>query len=190
MNRIVGGDDGMPLGPAKTTLDTDQRRLVAACLRKSVVYMNGNVNGMTCAMGCNGECCVRNQPCDQFTGTVWANKNSCMGISTCNYATIKMVTVGCNGTKACSSAVYGAASKALRDLVMARGCATTPPFVVTSQASSTPAMVQRRDTTPPTMAATSRVSRGHATGRRRSTRPHTRAISAPSRTPLTARGRA
>ena len=103
----------MPLGPAKTTLDTYQRRLVAACLRKSMVYMNGNVNGMTCAMGCNGECCVRNQPCDQFTGTVWTNKIICMEISTCNYATIKLVMAGCNGTKACSSAVFGGNIKSI-----------------------------------------------------------------------------
>ena len=72
-------EDGMPLGPAKTVLDTDWRRLEVTCSGESVVYRNGNVNGMTCAEACKEKCWVGYEACYGFNNELCPNNiSSCV----------------------------------------------------------------------------------------------------------------
>ena len=72
-SRTDGKEDGMPLGLAKTVLDTDWRRLEATCSGESVVYENGNANKMTCTEMSKEKCWVGYEAYYGFSNKLCAN---------------------------------------------------------------------------------------------------------------------
>ena len=79
----------------------------AAKAKKLVDCMEGFTvedPGVTCEVACDGDCCVGEDSCKGFTGSV-AKDGSCDGENACREATIGVVSGGsCDGDKACREA--------------------------------------------------------------------------------------
>mmetsp|Transcript_8851 Transcript_8851/g.14791 ORF Transcript_8851/g.14791 Transcript_8851/m.14791 type:complete len:287 (-) Transcript_8851:109-969(-) len=66
------------------------------------MFYNGNAPpGTTCAEYCNGQCCVGENACDGFSGTICRDRKTCVGKNSCRGARIGLVGNACRGADAC-----------------------------------------------------------------------------------------
>eukprot|EP01083_Nonionella_stella_P257203 880592_1 len=72
------------------------------CRGNFVQCRNGTApGGASCEDACNGECCVEDNACTEFTGIICKDSVSCVGTRACFRANIQVVSKGCNGDRAC-----------------------------------------------------------------------------------------
>lgn len=82
---------------------TNEPELCAGGFVDCVDGMDKEDTTKTCAEVCDGQCCIDEKACDNFTGLVCRDSNSCKGSKSCYYAEIKKVVNSCVGNLAVSA---------------------------------------------------------------------------------------